>query len=189
MLVPLLLLLLHLKLYCSPQSAKAWHVDQIHCCCLRFGRLVSVPDIISDLSHPFLSPVCIIVPSGIGSRAFGKPALARQLHTQGIRPRMAWLPRIFGIAHIVPLPICTPFKRNKKLCSTVTGLTVFLDEGSVFQITVNVDLMEQCQALACKPHSVVVELISHLFVVKVPVLTIILIFVRPIPRITSVTVA
>lgn len=70
------------------------------------------------------------------------------------------------------------------------GLTVFLNERLVSQITVNVDLFKQRQTLACKPHSEIVELISDLFVIRVPVSTMVLVSeLPPIPRITSVTVA
>ena len=102
---------------------------------------------------------------------------------------MAWLPRIFGIADIVPLAVCTLYKGDKKFRGTVTGLTVFLDECLVSQIAVNVDLFKQRQTLARKPHSVIVELISYLFVIKVPVSTVVLVPEGPIPRIISVTVA
>ena len=102
---------------------------------------------------------------------------------------MAWLPRIFGIADIVPLAVCTLFKGKEKFRGTVTGLTVFLNECLVSQMPVNVNLFKQCQALARKPHSVIVELVSYFVVVKVPVLTVVLVPEGPIPRIISVTVA
>ena len=102
---------------------------------------------------------------------------------------MAWLPRIFGIADIVPLPVCTPLKWNKEFSSTVTGLTVFLHERLVSQITVNVDLLKQRQTLAREPHSVIVELINYLFVIEVTVSTVVLVPEGPIPRIICFTIA
>ena len=152
-------------------------------------QLVPVPDIVTDLPHPLFPPVRFLVPIGIGSRTLGKPALARQLHAYGIRPCMAWLPRIFGIADIVPLLLCTLFNRDEKFRGTVTRRTVFLDKCVVSQMTVNVDLFKKGQTLACKPHGVIVELLSCLFVIEVPVSTVVLVTIGPIQRITSVKVA
>ena len=152
-------------------------------------QLVPVPDIVPDLSHPLLSPVGFIVPIGFGSRAIGKPALARQLHAYGIRPGLAWLPRIFGIADIEPFPVCTLLKWKEKFRGTVTRLTVFLDKCVVSHTTVNVDLFKKGQTLARKPHDVIVELLSYLIVIEVPVSTVVLSPVGSIPRIMSVNVA
>ena len=133
------------------------------------GELVPIPDEVSDLPHPLLSPIRRILPS-IGRRALGQPAFARQLHAGRIRPDLAWLPDGFLIAlETIPSPVGALVEGDKGFGEAVTGRAMVFRQCRVSRLAVMVDPSKQAQALAREPDHVVVELFSHLFVIHMPV--------------------
>ena len=132
---------------------------QYHCS----RELVPVPDKISYLSHPFLTPVANILLIKVTRRVLAEPAFARQLHARSIRP---YFPRFPGGVRIAwrtpPSSVCAPLDRHKTFRKTIMRCALFLCQCRVSHHTIIVDLSKQGQTLAREPDYVVVELVNHL---------------------------
>lgn len=126
-------------------------------------ELVPVPDKVSYLSHPLVTPIASILLIIVNRRVLAEPAFARQLHARSIQPYFPRFPRGVRIAwRTPPSSICAPLERHKTFCKTITRCAVFLCQCRISHLTIIVDLSKQGQTLAREPDHVVVELVNHL---------------------------
>ena len=152
--------------------------------------LVSIPDIVADLPHPFLSPVRSVFRIAIDHRVRAKPALTRQLHARSIGPCFPWLPGGTGNAReTIPSPVRAHFERYKAFSQTIMWFAMFLYQCAVSQFPVIVDLSQEAQTLACKPDRPIVELINHFVVIVMSVSAMVLIPPLPIPGLVGFIIA
>ena len=126
-------------------------------------ELVPVPDKISYLSHPFLTPVASILLIKVTRRVLAEPAFARQLHARSIQP---YFPRLPGGVRIAwrtpPSSVCAPLDRHKTFCKAIMRCALFPCQCRVSHLTIIVYLSKQGQTLTREPDYVVVELVNHL---------------------------
>ncbi len=151
-------------------------------------RLVPIPDEVSYLPRPLLSPIAVNIRRILRMWALRKPSFTRLLHAWCIRPAFARLPGRKRIAGAIAVAVCASLEWDKEVGETVTGWAVFVDQCLISQIPVIVDLPQQSQTLARKPDHAIVKIIHHPFMIIMSVQAMILVFPVSVLRVCSCTI-